>query len=246
MRKVIVLAILFATTLAGYSQTVDYFEVGPYEVVYKGEGDFRFRLRKDIDLYQYFELKKDTVIIPSNEQSPVKQAIQANLFMSLPRFSEQGCSNFFGIDGSWKREIAKAIYVNAGLSFGISYGRYNASYKNLKETMLEIGIPLSVEFTKLDRKKASLYAGVGVTPMLYNTLKAEKFNPITLKDEKTDKENGFVIAPRIDFGGYVPVGGKIIRIGAYGEYKIGCSADNDIFKDRIGRVFVGANVGMVF
>ncbi len=245
MRKLIVLAILLVTTIAGYSQNVDNFEVGPYEVDYKGEGDFKFRLRKDIDLYKYFNLKKDTLIV-SNEFSPVKQAIQMNVFMSLPRFSEQGSSNLFGIDGSWKRQIGKVTYFNAGLSLGISYGRYNANHNHLKDMMLEIGVPLSIEFTKLDRKKASLYTSIGVTPLLYNTLKAEITDPTTQDKKDVDKENGFLIAPRVDFGGYVLVGNKIMRIGIYGEYKINCSGGMNIFKDRIGRAFVGANVGLVF
>ena len=61
MKKLIVLAILFVS-LSSYAQTADNFDVGPYEVSYKGEGDFRFRLRKDINLYDYFGLKKDTII----------------------------------------------------------------------------------------------------------------------------------------------------------------------------------------
>ena len=40
MRKLIVFAILFVTVVTGYAQSVDNFVVGPYEVDYKGEGDF--------------------------------------------------------------------------------------------------------------------------------------------------------------------------------------------------------------
>lgn len=40
---------------------VDDFNVGPYEVYYKGKGDVNFRLKKGVDLYEYFGLKKDTL-----------------------------------------------------------------------------------------------------------------------------------------------------------------------------------------
>ena len=245
MRKLICLSILLLITIAGYSQNVDNFEVGPYEVDYKGEGDFKYRLRKDIDLYKYFGLKKDTLIV-SNELAPVKQAFQMNVFMSSSGFSEHGNSNLFGIDGSWKRQIGKVTCINAGLSLGFSYGRYDANHDQLKDMMFEIGIPLSIEFTKLDRTKASLYTSIGVTPLLYNTLKAEITDLTTHKKTDADKENGFCVAPRIDFGGYIPVGSKIMRIGIYGQYKINCSGDENRFKDRIDRAFVGANVGLVF
>ncbi len=269
MRKLIVFAILLVSTILGYSQNVDNFEVGPYEVDYKGEGDFKCRLRPNIDLYEYFGLKKDTLIVIPRELSPVGQAIQVNGFMNLPRLTERGSSNLFGIDGSWKKKIGNVIYFNAGLSLGISYGRYNvnstylqdvdvnlrgdtasmmfsfSSVKKVRFVMLEVGVPLSIEFAKLDRSKASLFASIGVTPLWYNTLEAKIVEPISQKGMDIDKEEGFLVAPRIDVGGYVPVGGRMVRIGIYGEYRIHCFGDMTIF-NKMGQEFVGANVGLVF
>ncbi len=268
MRKFIVLAILSVSTIAGYSQNVDNFEVGPYEVDYKGEGDFKSRLRPDIDLYEYFGLKRDTVIVVSEALSPVTQAIQVNGFMSMPRFPEEGCANLFGVNGSWKRKVGNMVYFNAGLSVGVSYGIYNAMYadtnkvvfnigkpgllgvafsslKKMRFVMLEVGMPLSVEFTNLDREKASLYASIGVTPIWYSTLEKEILESIRLPEMIEGSENEFLVAPRIDFGGYVPVGNRIMRMGIYAEYKIHCFGDEPIY-NKMDQLFVGANIGVVF
>jgi len=245
MRRLIVFAILFVTIVTGYAQSVDNFVVGPYEVDYKGEGDFKFRLRKGVDLYEYFGLKKDTIIQnTANEYQPVKHGIQVSVFMSLPRFAMVGNSNIFGLSGSWKQQIGKTIYMNAGLSLGYSYGKYNTSCFR-EDAMLEIGVPLSLEFTKLDHKKASVYAGIGLVPTFYSTIKANETTSNGIKKD-VKKDSGFLVAPRIDFGGYIPLSKQILRIGIYGEYKINCSGDINIYKERIGRAFVGANVGLVF
>lgn len=254
MKKIILLAILFATIVAGYAQSPDNFFVGPYEVDYKGKGDFKFRLRKGIDLYKYFDLKRDTVIqknvinvIEENRKSvsnPVKRGIQASVFMSLPRFAVSGNSNVFGVSGSWKQQFGKKYYWNAGLSLGYLYGEYSSpSYR--EDAMIEIGIPLSVEFACLDYKKSSVYAGIGLTPTFYSTLKADEIdeNGATVDGEK---DSGFLIAPRVDFGGYIPLSKHILRVGIFAEYKINCSGDVNIYKERIGRAFVGANVGIIF
>lgn len=250
MRKLVVFAILFVTVVTGYAQSVDNFVVGPYEVDYKGEGDFKFRLRKGVDLYEYFGLKKDTIIQNTSEEyQPVKHGIQINAFMSLPRFAMKGNSNSFGVSGSWKQQVGKITYLNAGLSLAFSYGKYNYD-ENCKpyyreDAMIEVGVPLSIEFTRLDKKKASVYAGIGMVPTFYSTIKADETTAEGI-DQKGEKDSGFLISPRIDFGGYIPLNNKILRIGIYGEYKINCSGDINIYKERISRAFVGANVGLIF
>lgn len=250
MKNLVVFAILFVAVVAGYAQSIDNFVVGPYEVDYRGEGDFKYRIRKGVDLYEYFGLKKDSINSEAlNEHQPVKHGVQINAFMSLPRFATGGNSNIFGLSGSWKQQIENAIYLNAGLSFGFSYGKYDydesgKSYHR-NENMIEVGVPLSVEFARLDYKKASVYAGIGLSPTYYNTIKADETTSDGL-DKEGDKESGFLIVPRIDFGGYIPLNNRILRIGVYGEYKINCSGDVDIYEKRISRAFVGANVGLVF
>ena len=247
MKKLILFALLLVGTLTANAQNVDNFYVGPYEVDYKGEGDYKFRLRKGIDLYQYFGLKKDTIIQRGTTGiAPVNNAIEVNVFMSVPRFSENGESNIFGVKGSWKKQIGNQKYFNAGLSFGLGYGKYNMDFDNLKDVFMEIGVPISIEFAKLNKQKATLFGAFGLVPTLYSTLKAEATDEMG-KTEDIEKESGFLISPRIDFGAYIPCNEQLIKVGLSGEYKINCSGgDIDIYKDRIGRFFIGANIGLVF
>lgn len=246
MKKRALFFILFAVTICGFAQDVDNFDVGPYEVDYKGEGDFKFRLRKGIDLYEYFGLKKDTVIVQKVQKKlPVKNAVQVNLFYALPRYAVTGNSNIFGIDGSYKFGICESWHINTGVSLGLSFGKYNEYFNYYNDVMFEGGIPISIEYSKLDYKKATLYAGIGITPTFYSTIKAKE----TICNEEVDaeKQSGFYIAPRIDFGGYIPLNNQIFRIGVFAQYNINCTTkDGNIYKDRIGRFFVGANIGLLF
>lgn len=246
MKKFFSLVAFLTITVAGYAQDVDNFEVGPYEVDYKGSGDYKFRLRKGVDLYEYFGLKKDTTIqVVDAPALPIKGAFQLNAFMSIPRFVVNGVSNVWGIDGAWKQKMGQQLYFNAGLSVALSIGKYGEAYQNYKdweegnfsETMFEIGVPLSVELCNLDRKKATMYGGIGVVPTFYTGG----------KDEAGDSKSGLFIAPRIDIGGYLPIGKQLVRLGGFAQYDINCSGgDYDIFKERIGRFFIGANIVLVF
>ena len=246
MKKFFSLVAFLTISVTGFAQDVDNFEVGPYEVDYKGSGDYKFRLRKGVDLYEYFGLKKDTTIqVVDAPTSPIKGAFQLNVFMSIPRFVVNGVSNVWGIDGAWKQKIGQQLYFNAGLSVALSIGKYGEAYQNyndwedgdFSETMLEIGVPLSVELCNLDRKKATMYGGIGVVPTFYTGG----------KDEAGDSKSGLFIAPRIDIGGYLPIGKQLVRLGGFAQYDINCSGgDYDIFKERIGRFFIGANIGLVF
>lgn len=238
---------LLSISLGAYAQVVENFEVGPYEVDYKGAGDYKFRLRKGVDLYDYFGLKKDTTIVVADKTAtPIKHAIQVNAFLSIPRYLDNGTSNVWGIDGSWKQKIGNKLYYNAGLSFGVSFGKYGDAYENYKdydkenykysETMFEIGLPLSIEWTNLNDKKATLYGGVGVVPTFY----------LGAKNAMGEKKSGFLIAPRIDVGGYLPIGKIPVRIGLFAQYNICCANGENLFKERIGRFFIGANVGLLF
>lgn len=227
------------------AQDIDNFDVGPYEVDYKGKGDFKFRLRKDIDLYKYFNLEKDTTIQYIQTTQPLKNAIQLNVLYSLPIFTQKGNSNLLNISGTWKQKLYKFIYLDTGLSFGVSYGKYNSSLNFLKEIMLEASVPIAVEFTKLDKKISSLYLGIGVIPTYYRTVRAQRI----INNETIDANinSGFLIAPKIDFGGYIPLYKHLIRIGIYGQYNFNLSKRyGDIFKERNEQAFFGTNIGLIF
>lgn len=245
MKKLFFLFILLAGADVIFAQTVDNFEVGPYEVDYKGEGDFKYRLLKDVDLYEFFGLKRDTVIMSAEKHELVKSAGQVDIFFSVPRFITSGGSNTFGVDGMWKRRVFKSLYFNVGLSFAVSYGEYDSERIFRKETMYEAGIPLALEVVKLEKKKSSMFFAVGITPAYYGTLSSD----VTVDNEKRDVDgrSGCLLVPRIDIGGYIPVNNHHIRIGIFGKYNINCSAEDiDIFKERIGSTFFGASLGLVF
>lgn len=246
MKKFLFLVASLTISVVGFAQGVHNFEVGPYEVDYKSADDYKFRLRKGIDLYEYFEFKKDTtILVIETPTSPVIGAFQLNAFMSIPRYVGNGTSNVWGIDGGWKQKISQQFYFNAGLSIAMSFGKYGEAYKNYQnwedgnysETLFEMGVPLSIELCSLDRKKASMYGCVGIVPTFYSGA----------KDADGEGKSGIFIAPRLDIGGYLPVGKQLIRIGGFAQYDVNCSGGNyDIFKERIGRLFVGANIGIVF
>ena len=64
MKHFFFLCALIAGVIAAKAQTdVDNFNVGPYVVDYNGKGDVKYRLRDNINLYEFFELKMDTTII---------------------------------------------------------------------------------------------------------------------------------------------------------------------------------------
>lgn len=249
MKKLILIAALFLANIAiGFAQNVENFDVGPYEVDYKGEGDIKYRLRKGIDLYEYFGLKRDTIVQGVKEPvSPVKGAFQLDAFLGVHR--NTGCTTMLGLDGIWKQKIGKMLYFNSGLSVGLAWGKYGGR-SNLKETMLMIGIPLSIEVSKPDRNRASLFAGLGVTPTYYNTLKSEYPDN---KKQDSKKNSGIYIAPKLEVGGYIPVDKCIVRIGLFGQYNINCSkneidsrTDANVFKEYIGCAFMGGSVGVIF
>ena len=80
-----------------------------------------------------------------------------------------------------------------------------------------------------------------------------RYSTISAKEKKDGKEidakkkNGLYIAPKVELGGYIPVNEHLIKIGTFVEYRIGCTKEEDnIFKQRIGRAFVGARFGYVF
>lgn len=245
MKKVLILGLFLVVAVTGFAQNVDHFEVGPYEVDYRGEGDFKYRLKKDIDLNKYFGFQKDTVIQHiGSADAPIVHGIQINLSFMTPRYTPNSGTNVFGIDGQWKQRIVNGVYFNGGLSLAMSFCKYGIYWNDENESFFEVGVPLSVEFSQINKNHATLYAGIGVTPTYYGSTKEIKATDGKIVGGKS----GLFIAPRIDIGGYIPVGKTLVRLGGFIQYNINTSKDdndNDVFKDRIGRCFIGANIGLV-
>lgn len=222
------------------AQTViDNFTVGPYIVEYYGQGDVRYRLKDNINLFEFFELQRDTTVITMATEIPVKQAIEIAGNVGANRFS----SKEIGLEAVWKKLIGKNVYFNGGLSLTI--GHTNLGKESLKRNMFEIGVPLQIELGRLNRQYASLYGSFGIIPTIYSTMNAE----VWCNGVKEDgiKKSGFLIAPSIEFGGNIPVSSTIIRMGVYAKYKINCTAgDFDVYtKGGAGRMFLGAKIGFV-
>lgn len=241
----LILCGLLTTTMAKSQEVIDNFQVGPYEVDYMGKGDVNFRLKKNINLYEYFKLQKDTIIAESKKVQPIKKGFEVGVTYSMPRFGVKGAFNSFGVYGSAKSKVTNNIYLNYGGKIAISYGHYNEEVNNLKDVLLEVGVPLSVEFSDLNKDTSSFFASVGFTPAYYTTLSAKENKDG--KDVDADKKSGLYVAPKVELGGYIPVNSHFLKLGLFGEYRINCTkAEDNIFKQRIGRAFVGANIGYVF
>ena len=241
----LILCGLLTTTMAKSQEVIDNFQVGPYEVDYMGKGDVNFRLKKNINLYEYFKLQKDTIIAESKKVQPIKKGFEVGVTYSMPRFGVGGAFNSFGVYGSAKSKVTSNIYLNYGGKIAISYGHYNEEVNNLKDVLFEVGVPLSVEFANLNKDTSSFFASVGFTPAYFTTLSAKENKDG--KDVDADKKSGLYVAPKVELGGYIPVNDHFLKLGLFGEYRINCTKSEDnIFKQRIGRAFVGANIGYVF
>lgn len=241
MKHFFFLCALIAGVIATKAQTVvDNFNVGPYVVDYNGKGDVKYRLRDNINLYEFFELKMDTTIISLTREEPVKHAVQISGRVGANRYA----SKEIGLEGVWKQMIGKNLYFNGGLSFAIGYSNFGE--KGPKRNMFEVGVPLQIELGKLNHQSASLYGIFGIAPTFYSTMSATKWEASTDKRVDDEKKSGFLVAPSLEFGGNLPVGATIMRIGVYGVYKINCTtSDYDVYKDVAGRMFLGAKIGIV-
>lgn len=242
MKKFLILCAFMAGMLTSWAQTaIDNFTVGPYVVDYSGPGDVKYRLRDNIDLYEFFELKRDTTVVESVVETPVRHAIQISGYVGANRFA----SKEIGLSGVWKQDVGKNLYFNGGLSFAIGYV---CSGKLVTRSMFEVGMPLQIELGRLNHQKASLFGTFGIAPTVYTTMMAKIWDGSKYVDaDKDKKKTGFLIAPSLEFGGNIPVGDIIMRIGVYGTYKINCTVGNyDVYKNSAGRCFLGAKIGVVF
>ena len=238
MKHLLSICVLAATTLTGNAQTeIDNFTVGPYTVDYNGPGDIKYRLRDNINLYEFFELQKDTTIVSTEIEVPVNHAFEIAGRVGANRYA----SKEIGLEGVWKQSIGEQLYFNGGLSLTI--GHTNSGKHSVHRNMFEIGVPLQIELGKLNHQRASLYGSFGIAPTFYSTMNASWWNGEEREDET--KKSGFMISPSLEFGGNIPVGDIILRIGVYGTYKINCtSSDYDVCKQS-GHMFLGAKIGIV-
>lgn len=241
MKKFLILCALIAGMVSAKAQTViDNFTVGPYVVDYNGQGDVKYRLRDNINLYEFFELQKDTTIVADVMETPIKHAIQVSGCVGANRYA----SKEIGISGVWKQNIATNLYFNGGLSLAIGHSNYSQFQQR---NMFEVGIPLQIELGKLNYQKAGLYGTFGIAPTIYSTMSAKIWDVDKYVDADKDlKKSGFLISPSLEFGGNIPVGTTIMRIGVYGTYKINCTtSDYNVYKNCAGCGFLGAKIGIV-
>ena len=244
---ILLISVLFATEAS--AQTPDIFEIGPYQVAYYGYGDYEAAFIEGFDLYKYFNLQKDTTIVVEEKTMPLKNGVQINATMRVPILS-RSMSRVIGVEASWKQRIVKNLFFNAGLSANVTTGNYFHLFVNEsaggaqnllrgKMLMMEIGVPLSVEYTKLDKMKSSLYASVGVLPAYYKTLSGDFSKGV---EGKPAKPAGIYVAPRLEVGAYIPAWGQLFKIGAYAQYNTASA----VYKEFIGRAYAGGSVGIIF
>lgn len=241
MKKLLIICAFVAGLISAKAQTViDNFTVGPYVVDYNGQGDVKYRLRDNIDLYEFFDLQKDTTIVAAVVETPINHAIQISGYVGANLYA----SKEFGVGGVWKQSVGTNLYFNGGLSLTI--GHLNLTQVQ-KRNMFEVGIPLQIELGKLNHQRASLFGTFGITPTVYSTMSAKIWDGIAYVDADKDlKKSGFLIAPSLEFGGNIPVGEIIMRIGVYGTYKINCTTSTyDVYREGVGRCYLGAKIGIV-
>jgi len=235
MKRVILFCAIMAGAITGVAEqpVVENFNVGPYVVDYKGPDDFKYRLLDNIDLYDFFELQRDTTIISMATEVPVKHAIEIAGYIGTSPYVPKE----IGLEGVWKQHVGKNFYFNGGLS--LTFGWTKHDRQTTKRSMVEIGVPLQIEYGKLNHQYASLYGSFGLTPAVYSTMQVES-------KDGSGKKSGLYVAPSLEFGGNIPVGSVIMRIGVYGRYKLNCTAgDYDVYKQSAGRAFLGAKIGVV-
>lgn len=243
MKKLFTAALLLFSICAAKAQEIyDVFDVGPYSVLYKGQGDVDYKMKQGVDLYEFFGLKKDTVIqVAANKPEQLKHGIQLDLFAETCMFRSPRYSMSFGIETAWKQNITKNLYANGGVSFGYAAVR---TIKDRKEDIIEIGIPLSVEWASISKRKASLYGSVGITPSYYTNALSKIFYGD--EGEDVNEYNGFYVAPGIDLGGYIPAGNQLFKIGVTCRYKINCTPKSyDIYDCLVGALFAGAKLCII-
>lgn len=249
LRTFIVCALLSTITFTVYAQAhgADRFQVGHYNVTYIDRYNKKITTIDSIDLYELYNLERDTIInvLPTK----FERGVQITTNTGVSGLLKESDFTHYDISGNLKQQLADAMYLNTGVSLGISTGEYGSlktpHYR--KDQMIEIGIPVSLEITNLyqDYKKTSLYGGIGFTPAFYKTTKIDTTSADKVRNSN-QKDFGILVSPRADFGAYIPLFGQVFRVGIYGEYRICCFQNISIYKKRVSKSMLGLNVGLVF
>lgn len=233
MKKVLLICALSAGLLPCAAQTtIDHFNVGPYVVDYNGKGNVRYRLSDNVDLYEYFELSKDTVVV---EKYVTPKPVDKHFEIGV-KFGAGSASLSYGIEAKYRTNIGKkGAYFAPGISAGMV-----SRYSDPKDWgALEIGVPIVFGYSTINRQHATLYAEIGIAPTFYSLNKTP--------DSYTDKKSGFLVVPTGGVGFNIPSERIIWKIGFWTDMKLNCSSgDIKVYKDWLGSGAVGVKIGMIF
>lgn len=225
------------------SEKVDSIDVGPYKVYYSGTAPTEWKIDNSIDLYEYFDLSHDTIYVEVMKETPVipkVRSLQLGVWGETAKHGSPRSTLALALEASWKQRINRFLCINAGVAPEMVMT--NTSF--LRYDVLEVGVPISAEFARLDFFKPSLFASVGVTPGYFSTLKAQTTDA---KQLDCEKYNGFLLTPTLTVGSYVPVGEHFVRMAIFARMKFNLSAgDYDLYHEVIGCGNVGAQISFVF
>ena len=192
-----------------------------------------------------------TGLVSGNAQNVAEEPVEHAVQLSVRAAANRHASKEFGIDGAWKQQLRTNMYFNGGISLAIDNTPsfwFNAeqTMRNPSAAMFEVGIPLQIEFGKLNYSCGSFYGLVGVTPTFYSTMSYKYLDQSTRKMVDGDKKSGFIIAPVLEAGRNFTAASHIFRFGLYATYKFNCTpGDFNIYHRVAGRMFVGVKLGMI-
>lgn len=225
------------------SEKVDSIDVGPYKVYYSGAAPTEWKLDSSIDLYEFFDLSHDTVRVEVMKETPVipkVRSLQFGVSAETAKHLSPRSTFALALEASWKQRINRFLCINAGVAPEMVKTKTNF----LRYDVLEMGVPISAEFARLNFFQPSLFASVGITPGYYATMKAQTTNA---EQQECEKYSGFLLTPTLTVGSYVPVGEHFVRMAIYARMKFNLSAgEYDLYHETIGCGNVGAQISFVF
>ena len=155
-------------------------------------------------------------------------------------------SKDFGIEGVWKKNIHRDLFINCGLSVAMDYTNKINTYTNTRN-MFEAGIPVQLEWSRLSFGNSSFYGLVGFSPVFYTTLSAKTWSSSAGMVVKDLKKSGLLITPTIEAGGNIPLQHTLIRIGVFFKSKLNCTPDGyNVYRNVGGLNFIGLKAGVIF
>ena len=155
-------------------------------------------------------------------------------------------SKDFGIEGVWKKNIHRDLFINCGLSVAMDYTNKINKYTNTRN-MFEAGIPVQLEWSRLSFGKSSFYGLVGFSPVFYTTLSAKTWSSSAGMVVKDLKKSGLLITPTIEAGGNIPLQHTLIRICVIFKSNLNCTPDGyNVYRHVGGLNFIGLKAGVIF